>query len=173
MTAFDYTVIVIIAVSVLLGWWRGLMYEALSLAGWVAAYFMARWLASTVAIYIPASVGTQSIREMIAFAGIFIATLMVSAIVAWVVSKLVKLAQLGWVDGFFGALFGLLRGGLLVLILVLLASRTSVTKESFWREARLSKPLETIAITGSALLPDTLARHVGNGLEIKTNAYGN
>ena len=42
MTAFDYIVIVIIAVSVLLGWWRGLVYEVLSLAGWVAAYFMAR-----------------------------------------------------------------------------------------------------------------------------------
>lgn len=172
MTAFDYIVIVIIAVSVLLGWWRGLVYEVLSLAGWVAAYFMARWLASSVAIYIPASVGTPSIREMIAFTGIFIATLMVSAIVAWVASKLIKLVRLGWVDGFFGALFGVLRGGLLVLILVLLASRTSVTKESFWRDARLSKPLETMALTGATWLPDRLARHVGKELET-TNAYGN
>ena len=165
MTAFDYTVIVIIAVSVLLGWWRGLVYEALSLAGWVAAYFMARWLASSVAIYIPASVGTQSIREMIAFAGIFIATLMVSAIVAWGISKLIKLASLGGLDGFFGALFGVVRGVLLVLLLVLLAGTTGVKNEVFWREARFSKPLETIALTSRTWLPESWVQHVDDGIK--------
>ena len=95
---------------------------------------------------------------------LFVATLIVSAIVAWLLSKLIKVAKLGGLDGFFGALFGALRGGLVVLILVLLAGMTGATKELFWREASLSKPLESLAQVGLTWLPDSVAQRVRSGL---------
>ena len=165
MTAFDYTVIAIIALSVLLGWWRGLVYEVLSLLGWVAAWLVARWLAPSLAAHLPSSFGTEAVRIVAAFVLLFVATLIVSAIVAWLLSKLIKLANLGWLDGFSGALFGVVRGLLLVLIGVLLADMTGMTKQSFWREARLSKPLENMALTGRTWLPDSVARRLDDGLK--------
>lgn len=164
MTALDYTVIAIIALSVLLGWWRGLVYEVLSLLGWVAAWLVARWFASDVAVLLPASLGTEAVRIAVAFALLFVATLIVSSIAAWMLSKLIKLANLGWLDGLSGALFGALRGVLVVLVLALLAGMTGMTKEPFWREARLGKPLEKMTLVSLAWLPDSVAQRVRDGL---------
>lgn len=164
MTWFDYTVFIIAVWSVLLGWWRGFVYEVLSLLGWVAAYAVARWQAVNLAALMPAELGIDAIKVTVAFILLFVATLIVSGIVIWLLSKLIKFSGLGWIDGLFGSLFGMLRGMLLVLILVLLAGLTDLPKKPFWREAKLSKPLESMALASLAWLPDSVARRVHFGL---------
>ena len=146
MTWFDYAVIVIVIWSVILGWWRGFVYEVLSLLGWVIAYVVARWQAANLATLMPAGLGVDAIKVTVAFVLLFVATLIVSGIVVWMLSKLIKSIGLGWLDGLFGSLFGMLRGTLLVLMLVLLAGLTDLPKKPFWREAKLSKPLESMAL---------------------------
>lgn len=165
MTWFDYTVIAIALWSVLLGWWRGFVYEVLSLLGWVAAYSVARWQAVNVATLMPAGLGVDAIKVTVAFVLLFVATLIVSGIVVWLLLKLIKSTGLGWVDGLFGTLFGMLRGTLIVLMLVLLAGLTDLPKEPFWREAKLSKPLESLALASLVWLPDSVARRVHFGLK--------
>ncbi|CAG9932186.1 CvpA family protein [Candidatus Nitrotoga arctica] len=164
MTWFDYTVIIIAVWSVLLGWWRGFVYEVLSLLGWVAAYAVARWQAVNLAALMPAELGIDAIKVTVAFILLFVATLIVSGIVIWLLSKLIKFTGLGWIDGLFGSLFGMLRGMLLVLMLVLLAGLTDLPKKPFWREAKLSKPLESMALASLVWLPDSVARRVHFGL---------
>ena len=165
MTVFDYAVITIAVLSVLLGWWRGFVYELLSLLGWVAAYLLARWFSSDLAALLPAAVGTDSTRTTLAFALLFVATLIGSSIVAWLLSKLIKLAGIGWLDGLSGAVFGMLRGVLLVLVLVLLAGMTGLPQQPFWRDAWLSRPLENMALAGLTWLPDSVAQRVHYGIK--------
>jgi membrane protein required for colicin V production len=164
MTWFDYTVIIIAVWSVLLGWWRGFVYEVLSLLGWVVAYAVARWQAVNLAALMPAELGMDAIKVTVAFILLFVATLIVSGIVIWLLSKLIKFSGLGWIDGLFGSLFGMLRGMLLVLMLVLLAGLTDLPRKPFWREAKLSKPLENMALASLVWLPDSVARRVHFGL---------
>ena len=164
MTWFDYTVIIIAVWSVLLGWWRGFVYEVLSLLGWVAAYAVARWLAVNLAALMPAELGIDAIKVTVAFVLLFVATLIVSGVLIWLLSKLIKLTGLGWIDGLFGSLFGMLRGMLLVLMLILLAGLTDLPKKPFWREAKLSKPFESMALASLVWLPDSVARRVHFGL---------
>ena len=163
MTWFDYIVVIITLWSVLLGWWRGFVYEVLSLLGWVIAYVVARWQAVNFATFMPTALGVDAIKVTVAFALLFVATLIVSSIVVWMLSKLIKSVGLGCLDGLFGSMFGMLRGTLLVLILVLLAGLTDLPKEPFWREAKLSKPLERMALASLVWLPDSVARHVHFG----------
>jgi membrane protein required for colicin V production len=160
MTWFDYTVIAIVALSALLGWWRGLVYEVLSLLGWVAAAIVARLFAAKTAPYMPAVLGAEAVRTAAAFAALFIVTLIIGGIVAWILSKLVKWVGLGWMDGLLGTLFGVLRGVLVVLALVLLAGLTDLPKEPFWRNAALSKPLENVALAAKGWLPGSVAQRV-------------
>ena len=160
MTSFDYTVIAIVVLSALLGWWRGLVYEVLSLLGWAAAYVVARLFAAKAAPYMPAAFGAEAVRTAAAFAALFICTLIVGGIVAWMLSKLVKWVGLGWLDGLLGWLFGMLRGVLVVLALVLLAGLTGLPKEPSWRNATLSKPLENVALAAKGLLPESVAQRV-------------
>lgn len=160
MTWFDYAVIAIIALSILLGWWRGLVYEALSLIGWVAAYLVARRFAAELAPFMPASLGAEAVKTAVSFVLLFIVTLIVSSIVSWLLSKFVKWVGLGWLDGLLGALFGMVRGLLILVALVLLAGMTSLPSEPFWRDAWLSKPLVKVALDAKKWLPESVAQRV-------------
>jgi uncharacterized membrane protein required for colicin V production len=102
MTAFDYTILVIVVLSVGLGWWRGFVYELVSLLGWIAAYFVARIFALDITEYVPNIVTSSVAKTAVAYTCLFVATLIVSGILAWLLSKLVKLRRTGfdgWCNG--------------------------------------------------------------------------
>ena len=150
---FDIAVVVIIALSALLGWWRGFMYELFSLLGWIAAYIVARTSSDQALPYVPEAIGSESIRSATAFAALFVVTLVLSGIAAWLLSKLAKFAGLGGVDGKFGVMFGVLRGMLVVLALVWLAGLTRLPEQAWWKNAWTSKPLQQAALYLRDYLP--------------------
>ena len=153
MTIFDIAVLVIVALSALLGWWRGFMYELFSLLGWVAAYVVARMFSAQLIPYIPQVLGAESLRAAVAFAAVFIVVLIVGAIVAWLLARLAKFAGLAGMDGKFGAMFGVVRGVLLVLALVWLGGLTNLPQQSWWKNAWSSKPLQQAAQYAKEYVP--------------------
>ncbi len=158
MTWLDFAVMAILLVSLLLGLWRGLVYEVLSLAGWPVAFVLSKLFAGDVAPMIP---GVQDkIRIALAYAAVFIATLIVWGVLVWLLSKLMKATGLGWLDRVLGGLFGVLRGGLVVLVLVWLAGMTAIPEQPFWRDAQMSGAAEDVALLTKAWLPDNIARRV-------------
>ena len=160
MTEFDYTVFAIVFLSALLGCWRGLVYEILSLLGWVAAVVVARLFAAKVAPYMPAALGADSARTAAAFVVLFVVTLIAGGIVTWLLSKLVKWVGLGLMDGLLGMFFGMLRGMLVVLVLVVLAGMTRLPQQLFWHNAWTSKPLESLVLAIQGWLPVSVANRL-------------
>lgn len=161
MTQFDYIILIIVFLSVLLGWWRGLVYEILSLISWVTAYVVAKYWAAELTAYMPDVLESEALKSAAAFTAVFVATLMVCAMAAWLLSKLIKSFGLDWrTDGVMGGLFGLVRGLLLVLVFVLLAGLTKLPQTAFWRDALLSKPLQNLALQARDMLPDDMAKRV-------------
>jgi membrane protein required for colicin V production len=158
VTSFDYAVIAIILLSALVGWWRGFMYELFSLIGWLAAYIVARTFSAEVLPFVPAAVGEHNMRSAVAFATLFIATLIVGALFAWFLARLAKFAGLSGMDGKFGAIFGTLRGCLVVLALVWMGGLTDLPQLPFWRNALSSKPLQEVALYAQDYLPEKPAR---------------
>jgi membrane protein required for colicin V production len=148
MTQFDYIVLVVVMLSVLLGWWRGLVYEVLSLLSWVTPYM-------------PEVLESEALKSAAAFIAVFVTTLILCGIAAWALNKLIKSFGLDWrTDGVLGALFGFLRGWMLVLVIVLLASLTKLPQTPVWQDALLSKPLQNVALLARDLLPDEMAKRV-------------
>lgn len=160
MTWFDYAVAAIVLLSALLGWWRGLVYEVLSLLVWIAAWVAAKLFAPDVAPHVPLMLGSEAARTAAAFVALFVAVLIIGGIAAWLLSKLVKWVGLGWLDGLLGALFGLMRGALLAVIGVMLAGMTSLPQQPYWRDAWSSGPLQRTALAARAWLPDGMAQVV-------------
>jgi membrane protein required for colicin V production len=158
VTSFDYAVIAIVLVSALVGWWRGFMYELFSLIGWLAAYIVARTFSAELLPYVPAAVGEHTARAAVAFAALFIATLIVGALFAWFLARLAKFAGLSGMDGKFGAIFGMLRGCLVVIALVWLGGLTDLPQLPFWRNALSSKPLQEAALYAQDYLPEKPAK---------------
>ncbi len=160
MTVFDYAVLVIVGLSILLSLIRGLVREILALLAWVVAFVMANLFGGKLATLLPAGIPSEELRLLVGFAGIFFLVLLLMSLVAMVVSGLVKNAGLAIEDRMLGGLFGLLRGALIVMVLVLLAGLTALPKKPVWRNAVFSSSLEAFAISVKTWLPDDLARRI-------------
>jgi|HubBroStandDraft_1064217.scaffolds.fasta_scaffold336621_1 membrane protein required for colicin V production len=160
MTEFDYAVVFVVAVSVAIGIWRGLIREAFSLAGWILAFVVANAFGSDMASMLRGTIHTESVRLIAAFVLLFVIVLLAMGIAGMLASKLFRVAGLGLADRFLGAIFGMARGIVVVLIAVLLAGFTALPKEPAWRNALLSQPLETAVIAAKPWLPREVAERV-------------
>ena len=160
MTVFDYAVLTVIAASVLLGWWRGVMSELLALAAWIAAFLVARVFAAEVASWLTGQIAEPGLRLAVAYVLVFVGVLLVFAIARMLVSLLLKAVGLGLLDRLLGAVFGVLRGVLAVLAVVLVAGMTPLPKAVWWRDAMLAPPLETVIIAAKPWLPADAAKRI-------------
>lgn len=158
MTGFDYAVAGIMLVSLLLGIWRGLVYEVLSLLGWPLAFFASRQFAGNLESMLPVS--QDFARVALAYVLVFIAVLIVWGILVWLFCKLVRAAGLGVLDSLLGSLFGLMRGVFVILILVWLAGMTSIPEQEFWRNAYTSGAIEKAATLGKTVLPNDISQRI-------------
>jgi membrane protein required for colicin V production len=89
---------------------------------------------------------------------LFIVVLIVAALFAWFLARLAKFAGLSGMDSKFGAVFGMLRGGLVVIALVWVGGLTDLPQLPFWRDALSSKPLQQVALYAKDYLPENVAK---------------
>jgi membrane protein required for colicin V production len=133
MTWLDYAVAGVLAVSVAVGAWRGLVREVVSLAGWVIAFLAANLFAGPLAAHMPEGIPTPELRVLAAFVAIFVATLILASLMALLLSRLARAAGLGGVDRTLGALFGVARAAILLGAFALLAGLTSLPRQPAWK----------------------------------------
>lgn len=146
MTAYglgtvDVLLLATVVVSAVVGIWRGLVFEAASLVGWLVAYGVARLCAQPFADHpwLVEAVGGAwgpEVRYGIAFAVAFVLSLMVWALLARLLQRLIHATPLAWPDRLGGLVFGLLRGVVLLLALATLVSWTPWAKHSAWQSSR-------------------------------------
>lgn len=160
MTWFDYGVLLVIGISALVAVIRGLVREVLSLLSWVAAFIAASTYAGSIAPMLPAAIPDDSLRMLAAFLLVFGATLLAMVVITLAIVELVRVVGLGFIDRLLGLAFGLVRGLLIVLIVVLLAGLTRLPEDRGWRDAMLSQPLEVLARAVCPYLPADLARKI-------------
>jgi membrane protein required for colicin V production len=129
----------------------------MALVGWLIAFLAANLFAGPLADALPASMGRPEYRSLAAFAGIFVLTLIVTALAALWLSKVMHAAGLGSVDRVFGALFGLLRALIIVLAVAIVAGFTGVPRTALWRESISGAQLASAVTALKPWLPPALA----------------
>jgi len=161
VTLFDYIVIAVLVLSVVLGMFRGMVKEVLSLANWVIAFWVANRYGAEMAVYMDwAESLTPPMKALIGCAAAFFATMIVGAILISVLGKIGAAAGLSFADRGLGGVFGFGRGLFIVLVLVTAAGFTSLPEQPFWRDATFS-PLAVDAMREiKPHLPETVAKWV-------------
>jgi membrane protein required for colicin V production len=159
MTWFDYAVIAIVGLSVLLAVFRGVVRELAAIAGWAAAFVLSGLFAHDLAQWLPVALSPM-LKAVIAYLVIFLGVLLLSGIAGMALTRLFHAAGLGFADRAVGALFGLMRGVLIVFVGVMLAGLTGLPREPFWREAAFSGPVETAVLAAKPVLPKELAQRI-------------
>ncbi|OZI34993.1 colicin V synthesis protein [Bordetella genomosp. 10] len=157
MTGFDFVVMAILAVSAVLGLVRGLLKEVLSLLAYGLAFVAAIWWGPTVYGWLAGMIETTMLRMGVAYAAVFIVVLLLVGLVNMTLAALIRTTGLTPADHGLGALFGLLRGLLIVLVLVALAGYTPLPQEPWWRDAMFSHAATEAVIHTKGWLPPSLA----------------
>lgn len=137
MQWIDFAIVGIIGLSIVVSLIRGFVREALSLAVWIGAFFVASSFYADVAVYFT-HFDDPMIRNGLAAVALFVATLIVGAMITYLVGQLVEKTGLSGTDRVLGSIFGALRGVLIVCgVLFVFDSFTHLSEELWWQNSVL------------------------------------
>jgi membrane protein required for colicin V production len=144
----------------LLGLWRGLVREVISVLSWIAAFVLAQWFAPDAAQWLPMSGASELIRYAAGFVVVFIAMVFTGGVVAFVAGKLVSAVGLGLVDRMLGAGFGLVRGAILLMVASLLLGMTPMRAAEWWTSATGPRIANTVLQALRPALPVEFGKYL-------------
>lgn len=156
MTVVDIVVIFVIFLSALFSLIRGFVREAISLATWIIAIWLAATFAPKLAAALPVSIESEAVRQAVGFGVLFVLTLMVGALVNMLVGQVVKKTGLSSADRLFGVAFGILRGGLIIIVFVVIGGMTPLPETDWWQSSVLLQWFESAAIVIQEYIPEDL-----------------
>ncbi|MDA8225892.1 MAG: CvpA family protein [Betaproteobacteria bacterium] len=156
--ALDWAIVAVMALSALLGFVRGAVREIVAVLSWFVAWFVAKAFAAPVQVWLPAEISGGALRHDVAFALVFLATLLVMSLVGLVLSAAVQALGLGIMNRALGAVTGVLRGVLIVLALVWLAGWTALPQTAWWKQSLLAPYFVRMALAVHALAPGGLGK---------------
>lgn len=154
----DYLIVILITVSALIGLWRGLLRELISLATWIAAFAIAFLFAEDASALFTAHIEVPSLRIAAAFGVLFLATLLIGGLIGLIASFLVDYTGLTGTDRVLGGVFGIARGAAIVIVLVLAAGFTPLPQDPWWQQSVLIEHFQNGALWLRDLLPPELAQ---------------
>lgn len=159
MPVIDLFLLLVLLASVLLGLWRGLVRELLSLAGWVAAFVLAQSFAAWTAERLPLQGFAEPLRHAAGFITVFVVTAFGAGLLSWLIGQLVDSVGLQPVDRLLGAGFGLLRGLVMLLALALVVNMTPLKQQEGWQASAGARSLDRGLHLLKDAVPENLARY--------------
>ena len=144
----------------LLGAWRGLVYEILSVLGWAVSFYTAQYFAPAVAGWLPLQSSSETVRYAAAFMLVFVAAVFTAGLLAFSLKKLIESIGLRPVDRTMGAAFGLVRGVILLLVAAVVINMTALEKSVWWQESKGAPVLNATLKGLKPVLPEQFAKYL-------------
>ncbi len=160
MIWIDYTIMGLILISSVIGLLRGLIREAFSLVIWVVAIWVGLTFSREFSGFLEGMISYPSARIAAAFAVLFFITLILGALISYLLGELVRKTGLTGSDRFAGMIFGIARGLVVVAIIIMLAGLTPLPKDSWWKESVLIPPFQALAVWLREHIPSGMASYV-------------
>jgi membrane protein required for colicin V production len=154
----DWVLLAVLALSVLVGASRGLIFELMSLAGWLVAYFAAVWFAPEAARHLPVGAPGSGLNHSVALVLCFAAALVLWGLLARLVRMLIKATPLTVPDRLLGAAFGALRGFVVLIVVTTVVALTPAAQSPLWKGSVGAQVLAATVKGLKPLLPAPLAQ---------------
>lgn len=157
MNALDVAILGVFALSTVFAFARGVVRSLIAFAAWIAGLAAGFVLAPQLATFLPAFPDAPVLPQAIAFAAVFVLAIVAGALLAWPLRAVVHGAGLGFLDRGLGALFGIARGALVVLVFAVVAGLSALPQRDWWQNSHFAPALEAAALSVRPWLPPAWA----------------
>jgi len=160
VATLDWIAVALLVVSMLLGLVRGLVFEVISLAGWVVAFVAAQWLAEDLGRWLPFGDPAASWRYAAGFVLVFVGVAFSVGLLAALTRKLIAAIGLRPVDRILGGVFGVARGAVAMLAVAVVVHLLALSDSAWWHGSRSAIVLDAALQGLKPALPDKLASYL-------------
>ena len=136
MNQVDTAILIVIAISAAFGLWRGFIKEVLSLLSWVAALTVARLYSDAFAGMLASLIESDSLRYVAAFCLLFVLVMLLGTLINHFLSKVLTITGLKVFDKLMGAVFGVARGTVIIMVILFILN-VFVSETEWWQESTL------------------------------------
>ena len=159
MQTVDILIIVVLLLPGLVGIMYGFLNIIFSIIAWGLAFGIAMKFGAYFSPLLESYIDTDLIRNMLAFTGVFIISLMIFTALGYFIVKLLGRAGLTAADRILGFFLGVGLGGSIVAVVVFLAGFTAMPGEPWWQKSKLIEPFEHISVWGRQFLPESVSKY--------------
>ena len=156
----DIAALAVVALSILFAYARGVIRSLIGTAAWIIGFVAALVFTPAVGALLPAVADAPFLPYVFTFVGIFVAAVVVGALVAWPLRAVVRKAGMGFLDASLGATFGLVRGMAIMVAFALIAGVTGIAQRDWWQNAFLAPSLGSGAMALRPWLPQAWAERL-------------
>lgn len=165
MALIDWLILVVVLISVLTATKNGFFLEVFSLGGLILGLVLAGWnyqrLLPWITHWIHSLAGAEALSFLLIALGVMLLAGLLGRVIRWSVHSI----GLGWADRLFGAIFGFVKGFVLVTIVVLVIA-AFFPQASWFRHSRLAPCFLTAAHSASITAPGTLEQRIRSGVGV-------
>jgi len=172
MALIDWAIVIILIVTVLSAAKHGFFVEAFSLAGVILGLMLASWNYQKVLPWLDSWVHSPGVAEAIAFIAIAIAVMVLAGLAGRLIRWSVRSIGLGWADRFFGAVFGLIKGCVLVTLGVMAIS-AFLPHVTWMEQSKFAPYFLSAAHDASVVTPAGLGERIREGVKVIRDAQPN
>lgn len=163
----DIGIAVLVFISAIIGFARGFVREAISLATWVGAIILALMFAQQLADHLPIEIDNKTVKAIVAGVVIFTLVLIVGSLINFFLSRIISFIGLDAIDRILGGAFGVVRGMLIIALVVLLLTLgfTSITEMDIWKSSQFIPKFEEAAQWIQGIVPPDISKQVEEFLQ--------
>jgi len=156
----DYVILLILIASMTYSFIRGFVRELFSLIVLLLAFWIALAFADLLSTHLAAIIVHPVLQFAASFTILFVVTLMIGAVIGWVLSKVVERSGLSVFDHFLGLLFGFVRGFTFILVALFITQMIYTTVPDWWNASFLVPKIWHVMHPLEHILPQSLQQHI-------------
>jgi membrane protein required for colicin V production len=142
---FDFVIIAIIGISIIISLFRGFLREMISLLSWVVGVILALKYAHVLAAHFGNIIDSVHLRYLVAFVLIVVGVIIVGAIINAIVGILIrKSGGIGVLNRLVGILFGFARGVLAVAVVIMMLQVSNAVNSGWYSSSQLAPHFKSL-----------------------------
>jgi len=153
LNSLDYAILIMTAISVLFGIFRGFLREIISLIVWAVAFVLAYVHGKTVGDWF-SFIGTDLVRQIFGSALIFFTIIIICGVIKHFVFKAFSVGHATFLDRMLGAFYGVFRAYAVVILAMILLDNTAVPDQDWYQVSAIRSYLQSTA--------DSISGNVGH-----------